>query len=694
MFSPYYYDHVGSHQKKFLIVLRRSFLSFLSLGTLLAPTTFSSAVFLSEDEICPPECLVVFNTTKLAEEAGCEKCAAVSGPSMAELRPWPDRWRGVRSFWDSSSTSPITSNVDSKLQKLEEEDAILSRVDALLAEQPDKNRVTWTVSRKFKRDLAAFIRTRLPDCNAIVELGVYGCGTTAVLAQMCHQVYGLDNNDFRLVDCNRNVVLKTPDNNRNIALFKFESWFDSWRRALPTFPVPDLIFIDANHRRPFVRKDLEEARATGTRFIVCDDYGGHRAVHDAVAEFVKSNKARIVQRLGHGPVWRAVADADFCHDWEGVVLEVVRGDEAVGPDVGGPGSAAIAEDPKNDNVVANVVNDEIGTTCSPSAPDAAIIRPLHQEPMANTLYYVYRASAVDSGSFAYLGLLKFVDHGRNAEITETFVPELRVSHYRCEHATENLPGPTPSYIFPAFSAGFHGRNLLREDAVYTNSAREDNLSIFASGPTTPLPQDASKSHPWLEYVSKYAHHYGVTASSLHSRGAGSGLVQRQQLDLDIVKGAMEPENIRLLKIMQKIDFHRQQVLVGKAGAGPRGTDTVTELVRVEGGFANPQLRRVRLLPVVTKAKVEDAVSEENDDANHDHLPKKHAAAFNRRAASASRGLYYEAILEPHYQSGLLFSFNGTRQMKEPFFLISTEVHYAMFQMFTDSVNRLRTSTAG
>jgi len=230
----------------------------------------------------------------------------------------------------SDDAAVVRSNVS-------KQNAVLEIVEDLNV--VDKKEDPWTISRRFKNDIAVFSATadfrRLespnfhdssvmgqqgrdatsPHCRVAVELGAHTGLTTHLLSRLCVQVWALENS---LAVLRKNMARNLPTS-PNINFIEFHSVFDDWDKKLPINEEIDFILIDAAHDHASVINDIEKA-SLRAEWLILDDYGAEKGVQKAVQDAVARGIVKIHSFVGEEAPW--TFEDRTVHDWEGIILRV------------------------------------------------------------------------------------------------------------------------------------------------------------------------------------------------------------------------------------------------------------------------------------------------------------------------------------------------------------------------------------
>lgn len=181
---------------------------------------------------------------------------------------------------------------------------------------PDKKDDAWTTSSRFKRDLVELFPSSRGE--TVLELGAHVGHCTRVLSRLFGAVIAVEHSEA-VIDTNVQRTADLP----NVVHLRFHTVLDDW--GMLARGRIGVVFIDAAHDYHSVRSDIERALAIPTvHTLVLDDFGAERGVRGAVRDVVASGQARLRRHIGESPPWSF--SGRTVQDWEGVVLDPVRGD--------------------------------------------------------------------------------------------------------------------------------------------------------------------------------------------------------------------------------------------------------------------------------------------------------------------------------------------------------------------------------
>jgi SAM-dependent methyltransferase len=183
---------------------------------------------------------------------------------------------------------------------------------------PTKGEDQWTVTAKFRDDLAGFVRSRGGHEDlTVLEVGSYLGYTTRLLSGLFHRVIALDAIPA-LLSINRDFNA----DRRNVVYLQFHTGDGDWG----TFAVNriDAVLLDASHDYEAVVSDIANVlKLPHVQWIAFDDYTAEPGVQAAVQAFVSAGRLSPLQYLGE--MEYSVPDGRVIEGPEGIVCAVMRG---------------------------------------------------------------------------------------------------------------------------------------------------------------------------------------------------------------------------------------------------------------------------------------------------------------------------------------------------------------------------------
>lgn len=185
--------------------------------------------------------------------------------------------------------------------------------------RPDKKDDAWTTSSRFKRDLLELFPHSRSD--TVLELGSHVGHCTRVLSRLFGAVIAVEHSEAVL---EKNI--QHTNDLSNIVHLHLHTVLDDW--GVFSRSRISAVFVDAAHDYHSVRSDVERALALPhVHTIVLDDYGAERGVRAAVSDIIAAGHARMRRYIGESPGWSF--SGRVVDEWEGIVLDPVRGEEGL-----------------------------------------------------------------------------------------------------------------------------------------------------------------------------------------------------------------------------------------------------------------------------------------------------------------------------------------------------------------------------